>query len=236
MHTDLTDGVASLEQMVAAAKTRGYGYVAITDHAPMLYMQRMTADKALEQRQRIRALEGPAGIALLQGTELNIQPNGTVDWDDEFLAGFDIVVASVHSAFHQSRSVMTARLLRAIENPQIHIIGHPSGRTIGHRPPVDADWDEVFAAAARTGTALEINAFPDRLDLNDELIRRAGHAGVCFSIDTDAHAVPHLDYMRFGVATAQRGWARKGTVINTWPLARLRRFLAGRPAARARAG
>lgn len=232
-HTNLTDGVASLEEMVAAAKAHGYRYYAVTDHAPLLYMQRMTADKALEQRHRLRELERATGIALLHGTELNIQPDGTVDWDDEFLAGFDVVVASVHSAFRQSRQAMTARILRAIENPCINIIGHPTGRTIGHRSPIDADWDEIFQAAARTGTALEINSFPDRLDLDDILVRRARHAGVHLAISTDAHAVPHLDYMRFGVATAQRGWTERTDVINTYPLTKLRRFLAKRVPAKA---
>lgn len=228
-HTDLTDGVATLEEMVAAAKARGYRYYAVTDHAPLLYMQRMTAEKALEQRLRLRQLEGAAGITLLHGSELNIQPDGSVDWDEEFLAGFDIVIASVHSAFRQSRQAMTTRLVRAMENPRVNIIGHPTGRSIGHRPPVDVDLDEVFRAAARTGTALEVNSFPDRLDLDDRAIRRAGNFGVHLALSTDAHAVPHLDNMRFGVAMAQRGWAGPTQVINTWPLARLRRFLAKDP-------
>jgi DNA polymerase (family 10) len=226
VHTDLTDGVATLEDMVAAARARGYRYLAITDHAPLLYMQRMTAEKALEQRARIRELERSAGIALLHGSELNIQPDGGLDWDDEFLAGFDILVASVHSHFGQSRDRMTARLVRAVEHPLVNVLGHPTGRSIGRRPPVDADWDTVFRAAARSGTALEVNSFPDRLDLDDELIRRARAAGVKLAISTDAHAVTHFANIRFGVATAQRGWAGPADVINTWPLARLRRFLA----------
>jgi DNA polymerase (family 10) len=234
-HTDLTDGVAPLEEMVTAAKARGYRYYAITDHAPLLYMQRMTSDKALEQRHQVRAMERRAGITLLHGTELNIQPDGSLDWDDEFLTGFDITVASVHSAFRQSRHAMTARLLRAIEHPGVNVIGHPSGRSIGHRPAIDVDWDEIFRAASRTGTALEINAFPDRLDLDDGLIRRAHRAGVRFAISTDAHVVPHLDYMRFGVATAQRGWAEAADIINTWPLRKLRGLLAKHPPAHLRA-
>lgn len=226
VHTDLTDGVASLEEMVAAARARGYRYLAITDHAPLLYMQRMTAEKALEQRARVRALEQTAGIALLHGSELNIGPDGSLDWDDEFLAGFDILVASVHSHFGQPRDEMTARLVRAVRHPLVNVIGHPSGRSIGKRPPVDADFDEVFREAARCGTALEVNAFPDRLDLDDELVRRARAAGVKLAVSTDAHAVTHFANIRFGVATAQRGWAEPADVINTWPLARLRRFLA----------
>jgi DNA polymerase (family X) len=227
VHTNLTDGIAPLEEMVAAARARGYAYCAITDHAPQLYMQRMTTEKMLAQRRQLRELERTAGIALLHGTELNIAPDGSLDWDDEFLAGFDVVVASVHSALRQPKDQMTARLLRAISNPNVDIIGHPTTRLIGHRPAVDADLDEIFAAAARTGTALEINSFPDRLDLDDELVARARRAGVKFAISTDAHAVPHLGYMPFGVATAQRGWAGPAEVINTYPLAKLRRFLAG---------
>jgi len=142
---------------------------------------------------------------LLHGTELNIAPDGSLDWDDEYLAGFDVVVASVHSQLRQPRDEMTARLLRAINNPHVDIIGHLTTRLIGHRPPIDVDLDEIFAAAARTGTALEINSFPDRLDLDDELVRRARYAGVRFAISTDAHAVPYLAYLKFGVATAQRG-------------------------------
>ncbi len=231
VHTNLTDGVAPLEEMIAAARARRYRYLAITDHAPLLYMQRMTAEKALEQRQQLRELEKGSGVALLHGSELNIQPDGSLDWDDEFLSGFDILVASVHSQFRQPAAEMTARILRAVENPFVNIIGHPTGRSIGHRPPVDADFDAIFAAAARTGTALEVNSFPDRLDLNDDLVRRALHAGVRLAISTDSHAVPHMANIRFGVATAQRGWAEKADVINTWPLAKLRKFLA-KPALR----
>lgn len=234
-HTDLTDGIAPLEEMIAAAKAHGYRYYAVTDHAPLLYMQRMTADKALQQRRRMRELERDAGLALLHGTELNIQPDGSLDWDDQFLAGFDIVVACVHSAFRQSRDAMTARILKAVEHPYVNIIGHPTGRSIGSRQPIDADWDKIFRAAARAGTALEVNSFPDRLDLDDELVRRARHAGAHLAISTDAHAVRHLDYLRFGVATAQRGWAEPRDVINTWPLEKLRHFLTGRRPAKARA-
>ena len=225
VHTNLTDGVAPLEEMVAAARARGYAYCAITDHAPQLYMQRMTTDKMLAQRHQLRDLEHTAGIALLHGTELNIAPDGSLDWEDEFLAGFDVVVASVHSHLRQPKDQMTARLLRAISNPHVDIIGHPTTRLIGHRPPIDVDLDEIFAAAARTGTALEINSFPDRLDLDDDLVYRARRAGVRFAISTDAHAIPHLDYLKFGVATAQRGWAEKAEVINTYPLDKLQRFL-----------
>ncbi|MEW2285814.1 DNA polymerase/3'-5' exonuclease PolX [Streptomyces sp. NPDC047841] len=231
-HTDLTDGLAPLEAMVEAAAERGHAYYAVTDHAPNLYMQRMTDEKILAQRERLRELDGTRRrMRLLHGTELNIGPDGEVDWPEEFLAGFDLCVASLHSHFDLDRAAMTRRLVRACEHPYVNIIGHPTTRLIGKRPGVDADWDEVFAACARTGTALEVNAQPDRLDLRDEDILRAREHGVRFAVNTDAHCVPHLGQLRYGVATAQRGWLTGEDVINTWTLTRLRRFLrkGGRP-------
>ncbi|MER6051240.1 DNA polymerase/3'-5' exonuclease PolX [Streptomyces sp. NPDC001793] len=225
-HTDLTDGLSSLEDMVAAAAALGYKYYAVTDHAPNLYMQRMTDEKMLAQRAAVRALDrAHRGMRLLHGTELNIGPDGEVDWPDEFLAEFDLCVASVHSHFNQSRQALTRRLVRACENPYVAIIGHPTTRLIGKRPGIDADFDEVFAACARTGTALEINAHPERLDLCDEDILRAKRHGVKFAVNSDAHSTTHLPYMRYGVGTAQRGWLTGDDIINTWPLTRLRKFL-----------
>ncbi|MGH2679087.1 MAG: DNA polymerase/3'-5' exonuclease PolX [Actinomycetota bacterium] len=230
-HTNLTDGLASLDEMVGRAAELGYAYFAITDHAPNLYMQRMTDDKILAQRGRIEKLRSKhPKMTLLHGTELNIDPDGHVDWDADFLAGFDLTVASVHSHFNQSRDHMTARVIRAIENPYVDIIGHLTTRQIGKRPPVDLDLEAVFEAAGRTGTAMEINSHPDRLDLSDEHVLWARRHGVRFAVNTDAHAVPHLDHRRFGVGIAQRGWLTKDDVINAWPLRVLRRFLAeGRP-------
>ena len=225
-HTDLTDGVATLEQMLAAAAAKRYAYYAVTDHAPNLAMQRMTDEKMLAQRAKLRALqERYPRMTLLHGTELNIDPDGAVDWPASFLEGFDLTVASIHSHFTQSREAMTRRMIRAMENPDVNVIGHPTTRKIGRRDPVDLDLDAVFEAAARTGTALEIDAYPDRLDLRDEHVRRARRYGVRFSIDTDAHAVGHLDAMRYGIGVAQRGWLTKDDVIDAWPLSKLRRFL-----------
>ncbi len=226
-HTDLTDGVASLETMVTAARRRGYDYYAVTDHAPDLIMQRMTDEKMLAQREQVRALTAQftGGLVLLHGTELNIGPDGSVDWGADFLAGFDICVASVHSHFEQSRAEMTRRFVTACENPQVNVIGHPTTRRIGKRPPVEVDFGELFRACARTGTALEINASPQRLDLPSDHIRAARDAGVRFAIDSDAHSVSDLDNMPYGAGTAQRGWLTPDDVINTWPLDRLRAFL-----------
>jgi DNA polymerase (family 10) len=225
-HTDLTDGLAPLEEMIDKAASRGYTYYAVTDHAPKLYMQRMTDEKVLAQREQVRALDGKhRRMRLLHGSELNIDPDGNVDWPGDFLDGFDLCVASIHSHFGLDRAAQTRRLVRACENPHVNIIGHPTTRVIGRRPAIDADYDEVYEACARTGTALEINSHPDRLDLNDEHILRARDFGVLFAIDSDAHAPTHLAHLRYGVGTAQRGWLTPDEVINTWPLGRLRRFL-----------
>ncbi|MBB6348821.1 DNA polymerase/3'-5' exonuclease PolX [Nonomuraea muscovyensis] len=225
-HTDLTDGIASLEDMVAAAHARGYSYYAVTDHAPDLTMQRMTLDKALEQRDRLAKLQqGYPGMRLLHGTELNIAPDGSVDWPAEVLRGFDVCVASVHSHFGMSRDEMTRRFITACDNPYVDVIGHPTTRKIGKREPVDADWDAVFRAAARTGTVMEIDSYPDRSDLPADLVRLAKHHGVKFSIDSDSHAIPHLAHQRYGVGIAQRAWLTTDDVVNTWPLERLQAFL-----------
>jgi DNA polymerase (family X) len=225
-HTNLTDGTVPLETMVKAAAAHGYAYYAVTDHAPNLVMQRMTLDKARAQREAVRKLDGKhQGMRLLHGSELNIDPDGAVDWPAEILAEFDVCVASVHSHFQQPRDATTRRLLRACENPHVHIIGHPTARKTGRRKGIDADWDAVFAACARTGTALEVNAHPDRLDLPDELILRARHHGVKFAIDSDAHRLRDLDLLRYGIGIAQRGWLTPDDVINTWPLDKLQHFL-----------
>ncbi len=224
-HTNLTDGLAPLGQMIDTARDLRYAYYAVTDHAPNLYMQRMTDEKMLAQRKELAKLAAKGKMVLLHGTELNIDGDGGVDWGPEFLEGFDVCVASVHSLFNQSKEDMTRRIVRACENPHVNIIGHPTGRQIGGRPPVEFDLEEVFAAAARTGTALEINAFPDRLDLRDEHVMWAKRHGVKFAVDTDSHSTVHLGFMRFGVGTAQRGWLSKDDVINGWPLGKLRKFL-----------
>jgi DNA polymerase (family X) len=231
-HTSLTDGVASLDDMVETARRRGYEYYAITDHAPNLFMQRMTSEKMLAQREQVRdlgsrlaAADGGTPMILLHGTELNIAPDGTVDWPAEFLDAFDVCVASVHSHFDQPRPEMTRRFVVACENPHVNVIGHPTARKIAKRAPVDVDFAELFRACARTGTALEVNSHPDRLDLPADHIRAARDAGVRFAVDSDAHSTAHLGYIPFGVGQAQRGWLTAADVINTWPLPKLREFL-----------
>jgi len=222
-HTNLTDGVASLAEMIRQAEPKGYAYYAVTDHAPNLIMQRMTDEKMLAQRAQLATIT--SSMVLLHGTELNIAPDGSVDWDADFLRGFDMCVASVHSHFDQHRRAMTRRFIAACENPSVNIIGHPLTRKIGRRPPVDVDLAELFRACERTGTALEVNASPARLDLPGDYIRQARDAGVKFAIDTDAHSFGDLENMKYGVGTAQRGWLTADDVINTWPLGKLQEFL-----------
>jgi len=224
-HTDLTDGIVSLEGMIAAAGARGYEYYAVTDHAPNLVMQRMTDEKMLAQRDQLRALADTTDMVLLHGSELNIAADGSVDWDEDFLSGFDICVASIHSSFEQDRATMTKRFIAAAENPRVNIIGHPLTRKIGRRPPVQVDLDALYAACARTGTALEVNASPDRMDLPPEHIAAARDAGVKFAVDTDAHSLVDLTHMPYGVAAACFGGLTTEDVINAWPLGRLEEFL-----------
>jgi DNA polymerase (family 10) len=226
-HTDLTDGLAPLEEMLDTAAARGYSYYAVTDHAENLSMTGMNRDAALDQRRKIKKLQSRyPRMTILHGSELNIAKDGTVDYDPDFLSAFDILVASVHSYFRLSKDEQTRRLITAMENPFVSVIGHPSGRLIGRREPIDFDFGAVCDAAVRTGTALEVNSFPDRLDLRDDHVRWAIERGVTVTVDTDSHAPKHMGNIRYGIATAQRGWATKADVLNTRTLKQLQAFVA----------
>jgi DNA polymerase (family 10) len=226
-HTNLTDGLAPLEEMLDTAAARGYAYYAVTDHAENLSMTGMSRAAVLEQRKKLKAVQKQyPKMTILQGCELNIAKDGTVDYDPEFLAGFDVLVASVHSYFRLSSEEQTRRLITAMENPLVNVIGHPSGRLIGRRAPIDFDFGAVCDAAVRTGTALEVNSFPDRLDLRDDHVRWAVEKGVTLSVDTDSHAPKHMDNIRYGIGTAQRGWATKADVLNTRTLKQVQDFIA----------
>jgi DNA polymerase (family X) len=227
-HTDLSpDGTAPLEVMVDAARARGYRFLAITDHAERLTLGGASREQLLAQRDRLRDLERRLGdIELLHGAELNIGVDGSLDYDDDFLDGFDVLVASVHDRLDQPREQLTARLLRACEHPAVNVIGHPTGRRIGTRVASDVDLEALYQAAARTGTALEVNGSPHRLDLGDEQVRLAHRYGVWLSFGSDSHGPGHLANMRFAVATAGRGWTTADRVVNALPPAELRRFLA----------
>ncbi|MEN6369374.1 MAG: DNA polymerase/3'-5' exonuclease PolX [Thermotogota bacterium] len=216
VHTDASDGLASIADMVAAARARGLKYIAITDHTRFAeIIGGLNVDDVAGQIDAIGKLNKTLrGFHVLTGIEVNIQPDGSLDLPDDILAALDVVVAAVHSHFRLGKDEMTARLQRACENEHVDILAHPTGRKIGERPPYDADWDAVFAAAAKTGTALEINANPIRLDLSAELVRRALAAGCKLSIGSDAHAPEHFDFLRLGVLTARRGWAQAKDVVN----------------------
>jgi DNA polymerase (family 10) len=226
-HSTYSDGRLTVREMAEAAAHRGYEYYAITDHGMRLtYMKTLGPQEIAQQRAEVRDLDRKFGdMKVLHGVELNIGTDGSLDYSDDVLAGFDLCVASVHSAFKLSKREQTKRLLTAIENPHVHVIGHPSGRRLDRREGIDFDVGAVAEAAAKHGVALEINAHPYRLDLRDEHVRWAAEHGVFFVISTDAHSVAELDNMHFGVATAQRGWATPDRVINTWPWERMRAFL-----------
>jgi len=223
VHTDRSDGKATLEEMVDAARARGLSYVAITDHAKFAeVIGGLTPDDLHRQVDEIAALnEGLKGFRVLTGVEVNVQPDGSLDVPDELLARLDVVTAAVHSHFRLGRDEMTARLVRAIEHEHVDVLAHPTGRKIGERPAYEASWDAVFEAAADHETAMEINANPIRLDLSAELVRRAIDAGVKLAIGTDAHTPEHFDFVRLGVLTARRGWATKADVLNARSVSRL---------------
>jgi DNA polymerase (family 10) len=215
MHTTASDGHASIEEMVETARERGYEYVAITDHsATHGFGDDVPPDQLLRQVEHIRGLE-IEGITVLAGTESNVLLDGALDYDDSVLEQLDWVVASLHTSFRLSEKEQTERMLRAMEHPLVDVIGHPTGRLIERRAPYPIDIDRVIAKAVETGTFLEINANPDRRDLNDVYAKAAGEAGVTLIIDSDAHWPRTLANMRFGVATARRAWLTPEQVANT---------------------
>jgi DNA polymerase (family X) len=224
MHTTLSDGRNSLEEMVEGARERGYDYVAITDHSATHGFGDDVQPDALRRRiEEIRALD-VSGIRVLAGTETNVLTDGAVDYDDEVLAELDWVVASMHTSFRLSEKDQTKRMLRAMENPLVDVIGHPTGRLIGRREPYALDVDQVIAKAVETGTFLEINGNPNRRDLNDVYARAAAEAGVTIMINSDSHGVDTLTNIRYGVATARRAWLTADNVGNTRSWAKLRKL------------
>jgi DNA polymerase (family 10) len=226
MHTTYSDGDDTLEAMIAAAVARGYEYHAISDHSGGRGRFGMDLDAVRAQRHEIRALSERYGIATLCGSEVDILPDGSLDYDEAVLAELDIVIGSVHSAVRQSRDEMTARLIRACENPYVNIIGHPTGRRFEGFPGYEFDYDAVFAAAARTGTAMEIDGQAPRLDLPAALARRAKSFGVTFSLDSDAHRTGDLGATQFAVGQARRAGLVAGDVLNARPLEDVRAFVA----------
>lgn len=227
VQTSWTDGKASIEAMADAAEHAGLAYIAITDHTKALPMTGGLDEKGLAKQgaeiDAINKKRKTAGkkLVILKGAEVNILKDGSLDVADDALAKLDVVGAAIHSHFTLSRAQQTERLIAACENPHVDIIFHPSTRLKNKRNPIDFDIDELIRTAKRTGTILEIDAFPDRLDLKDEYVRKCVEAGVLMSIDSDAHATEHFSVLKFGIAQARRGWAQKRDIVNTLPLAKL---------------
>jgi DNA polymerase (family X) len=222
-HTTASDGTASIEEMARAARAAGYDYLAITDHSAVVGT-RLDPDGLRQHVEAIRSLSGTDevdGITLLAGSEVNIAPDGSLDYDDDVLAELDWVVASVHSSFQMDAKTMTGRIVRAIENPLVDVIGHLTGRKIERRPPYELDFEAVLEAAGRSHTMLEINSSPARRDLDDPHARAAAQAGVGIVINSDAHRTGGFAVVRYGIATARRAWLGPEAVLNTRPWAEL---------------
>jgi DNA polymerase (family X) len=217
MHTIETDGRNSIEEMAAAARDRGYNYIAITDHSKNLaFANGLDDERAIKHIEKIRsANDAMNGLRIFAGIEVDILEDGTLDLSDEVLAQMDIVIASVHSHFSLSAEAMTKRLMKAINNPYVSLIGHPTGRILLRRDAYAFDMDAVLQAAARNQVAMELNAYPDRLDLCDRHLRQAKQAGVRLVINTDSHHTSHMEKMRYGVLQARRAWLTRNDVLNT---------------------
>ena len=247
-HSDWSDGTYPIEQMAEAARVRGYGYLVLTDHSHGLAIARgLTPERVVAQRGVIAELNArfareeeagtappstpPGGFRLLHGCELEIRGDGSLDFDDELLASFDLVVAALHQGRRQPRAQLTARVLGAIASPHVDVIAHPAGRMLGERSRDDLDlaWEEIYAAAAATGTLLEIDGSDHRLDLAPERARLAVAAGCLLTIDSDAHRTEELGGIAWGVAQARRAWVEPAVVANTWPRDELLAWVAGKP-------
>lgn len=216
MHTTWSDGAYSIEEMIEACRAKGYSYMAITDHSQYLKVANgLTAERLREQKKIIHELNAKYDdITILSGIEMDILPDGTLDYDDELLAEMDFVIASIHSSFSQPRDTIMERLKTALNNPHVDLIAHPTGRLIGKRAGYDVDVEMLIELARDTNTALELNANPNRLDLAAPFLRKAQEAGVPIMINTDAHNIDMLEHMKIGVSAAKKGWMKKSSVLN----------------------
>jgi DNA polymerase (family 10) len=233
-HTNASDGHHTVEALVEAAAARGYAYVGVTDHSRGTRVAGgLSIDELRAHVRKIRAVAKQfPKITVLAGSECDILPDGRLDYPERVLAELDIVVGAVHTRFRQSKREMTARICAALANPHLDVLAHPTGRLLGEREPYDLDMDAILRAAKQHGKAVEVNAYPDRLDLCDTHARRARELGALLAIGTDTHVLDHLGHMELGVATARRGWVEASGVINTWPAKALRAWLDGHHAAR----
>ncbi|OCA91331.1 hypothetical protein A8F94_05585 [Bacillus sp. FJAT-27225] len=227
MHSTWSDGAHTIEEMAEACREKGYRYIAITDHSQYLKVANgLTPERLREQNEEIRRLNAKyTDFKILSGVEMDILPDGTLDYEDELLAELDIVIASIHSSFSQPREKIMMRLKTALENPHVDIIAHPTGRLIGRRAGYDVDIEMLISLAKETNTALELNANPHRLDLSYEYLKKAQEVGVKVAINTDAHKTGMLNHMGIGVAAARKGWIKSSSVLNTYTLDELLQFL-----------
>jgi DNA polymerase (family 10) len=225
MHTKHTDGANTVKEMIGAAKKLGYEYIAIADHSKSTRIAGGNTEKeVLDEIKEIRAVaKKTSDIKVFAGSEVDILPNGELDFSEDVLKKLDVVVASVHSRFKSPKEVMTKRIVTALENEHIDILGHPTGRLIYRRQPYEVDLKKVFKAAVDNNVVLEINSQPERMDLKDVHVREAKEIGARFAINTDAHTTTSLNLMQFGIAIARRGWLEKKDVINTYSLKQLKR-------------
>ncbi len=228
-HTTYSDGRSSVEEMIERAAALGYDYIALTDHSPSERVARGLDARHLQEKikelEAVRRKRGSAGPRILLGSEVDILEDGRLDYPDEVLSRIDVVIAAVHSNFKQTPAQMTARLLRAIENPYVNIIAHPTSRQIGSRPPIQFDFDRIINAAKSARVALEIDGSPWRLDLNDVMAQSVARVGGLLAIGSDAHSATQLMFMRYGVLQARRAWVEPKYVVNTWPWEKLREWL-----------
>ncbi|MDD5431173.1 MAG: DNA polymerase/3'-5' exonuclease PolX [Candidatus Pacebacteria bacterium] len=231
VHTDATDGNNTIEEMARAAMALGMKYIVIADHTKRLAMTRGLDEKRIQQQWKEidlvnkKLAAGDSKFVILKGTECDILKDGSLDLPDKILSKLDIVSVSVHSLFNLPEKEQTERIKKAISNSNVNILNHPTGRMINKRDAYAVDMDEIIRHAKKTGTVLEINSFPDRLDLKDEYIKKCVEAGVKLSISTDSHSVQHLPFSEYGIAQARRGWATKNDVINAWPLEKMLKML-----------
>ncbi len=223
VHSKWSDGAHTIAEVAAAARERGLAYLALTDHSKGLGVAHgLTVERVKEQRKEIEAFnKNQRGFRVLHGTEMDIRGDGSLDFPDEVLKELDVVVASIHSGFRQSREQITARIVAAMRNPWVSIIAHPTGRLLGERDAYEVNMEELLRVAKETGTALEINTYPFRLDLNDTHARQAKELGVPLVINTDTHVISQFDTLPYGVSVARRGWLEKGDVLNTLELPEL---------------
>ncbi len=225
VHSTFSDGTNSIKKIVEAASKQSYQYIGITDHSQSLKVANGLSKERIEDKKReIQQINKTSSIHVFCGTECDIKSDGTLDYPDEVLALFDYVGIAIHMGFKMTKKQATERILKGMQNPFVTFLAHPTCRMIGSRDPLDLDMKKIFEQAVETNIALEINAFPDRLDLNDTLVKQGKELGVRFIIGTDSHAVQHLGYMKFGVATARRGWLEKKDVINTYNLSSIKQF------------